>query len=60
MESFWNWFGRADNLVSMATAVFSGYAAYRLWQQNKRLRELGRPAPPPEKLADMPEVDQCG
>jgi hypothetical protein len=56
MEIFWNWFGRADNLVSMATALFSGYAAYRLWQQNKRLRELAKQTPRVENFVEMRKV----
>lgn len=56
MDIFWNWFGRADNLVSMATALFSGYAAYRLWQQNKRLRELAKQTPRVENFAELRKV----
>jgi hypothetical protein len=53
MESFWSWFGRADNFIGVATALFSGYAAYRLWQQNKRLRELAQQTPRVGNFAEI-------
>ncbi len=42
--SFWEWIGRFDNFLGILTAFFSGYAAYRLWQQNRKYYRQARVA----------------
>lgn len=53
---FWNWFGRIDNFLGVATTIFAGYAAYRLHQQNKRLRELTAQTPKIEGFRQLVEA----
>lgn len=50
---FWELLARFSDVVGLAGAVFAGYAAFRLWQQNKRLRELARQAPAIENFTDL-------
>lgn len=38
----WEWIGRLDNLLGILTTFFAGYAAYRLWQQNKKFYRQAR------------------
>lgn len=37
---YWEWIGRFDSLFGILTVLFSGYAAYRLWRQDRRYRAL--------------------
>jgi hypothetical protein len=57
-NQFWTYFGRVDNLLGIATVVFAGYAASRLWQQNKRFRELAKRFAPIENFKQLLEVHQ--
>lgn len=41
-EPFWSWLSRFDNILGILTAIFAGYAAYRLWRQNQRYQALAR------------------
>jgi CBASS immunity sensor of nucleotide second messenger signals len=50
---FWNWFSRLDNVIGVLTAVFSGYAAWKLRQQSKRLRELAERSPKIENIKEL-------
>lgn len=52
-NSFWTGFGRLDNFLGVVATIFSAYAAYRLWQQNKRYRELARQSPRVEKFDQL-------
>jgi hypothetical protein len=45
MGDFWTWFGRADNIVGLVTAVISGCILLLVWRQNRRFREIARQAP---------------
>lgn len=51
----WTFLGRTDLLFSILAASFSGFAALKLRQQNKRLKELAKAAP---KLIDFKEILQ--
>lgn len=42
----WEWIGRLDSLLGLLTVLFSGYAAYRLWQQNRRYYRQARESKP--------------
>ncbi len=53
MERFWTQFSRFDNLIGVVTAALSGYTAYRLWRQNKQLRELAKQSPRVENFAEL-------
>ncbi len=57
-NQFWTNFGRLDNLLGIATVIFTGYTAYRLWQQNKRFRELAKRFAPIENFKQLLEVHQ--
>lgn len=37
-NSFWNWFGRFDNVIGVATAVISLGTLLLVWRQERRLR----------------------
>ncbi len=50
---FWTSFGRADNIIGILTALFSGYAAVKLRQQSKRLRELAERSPRIENIKEL-------
>lgn len=41
-ELIWEWIGKIDNILGVLTVLFSGYSAYRLWQQNKRYQTMAR------------------
>jgi hypothetical protein len=40
-------------VLGLLTTVFSGYAAFRLKQQSRRLRELARQTPHPENFKEL-------
>jgi hypothetical protein len=50
---FWTLFGRFADILGIGSLLFSAYAAFRLWQQNRRLRELARIASPMENFAEL-------
>lgn len=53
MEKFWMWFGRADNVIGIVTALFATGSFILLWRQNRRLRELARQTPRVENFTDL-------
>jgi hypothetical protein len=56
--NFWTYFGRIDNVLGIVTVILAAYAAYRLWQQNKRLIELVRQTVPIEDFGHLIEANQ--
>ena len=54
----WTYFGRLDNVLGIAIVLFSGYTASRLWQQNKRFRELAKRFAPIENFKKLLEAHQ--
>lgn len=38
----WNWIGRIDNVLGIGTFIAAAYAAYRLWQQNRKFHRQAR------------------
>jgi hypothetical protein len=56
--TFWNYFGRIDNVLGIVTVILAAYAAYRLRQQNKRRIELVRQTVPIENFGHLIEANQ--
>lgn len=54
----WDWYGRVADSLGILTVVFSGYAAWKLWRQNKRLRELAQNVPKIENFKQLVEVNE--
>ena len=52
-EQLWDWLTRFDTAFSILSTIFAGFAAYRLWQQNKRLRELAKTTPKMENFTEQ-------
>ena len=57
-NQFWTNFGRVDNFLGVATTVFAAYAAFRLWRQNKQLRDLARKSQPVENFEQLLNLHQ--
>lgn len=57
-NQFWTQFGRMDNFFGVAATFFSAYAAFRLWRQNKQLRELAKKNPPVENFEQLLTLHQ--
>jgi hypothetical protein len=53
MEYFWTWFGRADNLISVSTAVISLCTLLLVWRQERRLRSQAREKAQIANFADL-------
>lgn len=49
----WNWLGRSSDILQLLAVVFSGYAAMRLYRQNKRLKEVARALPRVENFKEL-------
>lgn len=45
--------GWLANILQVATVVFAAYAAFRLWKQNRQLRDLARKTPPVENFQQL-------
>lgn len=53
MEKFWTWFGRADNIVGIGTAVISLCTLWLMWRQERRLRAQAREEAQLANFADL-------
>lgn len=57
-SQFWTNFGRVDNFLGVATTIFAAYAAFRLWRQNKQLRDLAKKSLPVENFEQLLSLHQ--
>jgi len=55
---FWTGFGRLADVIGLITVVLSAFTAYRLWQQNQKLRELASQTPPIQDFAQRVRANQ--
>ena len=53
LPSFGNSIAWLANILQVATVVFAAYAAFRLWKQNRQLRDLARKVPPVENFQKL-------
>lgn len=51
--NFWNYLSRADVVFGLLAAFFSGFAALKLRQQNKRLKDLAKTTPSIDNFQEM-------
>lgn len=49
----WEWLGRITDVLAVLTVIFSGYAAFRLYQQNKRLRMIAQQFPTGKNFKEL-------
>ena len=55
---FWEWLSNFGNSIGIITCVASSYAAFRLWNQNRALREFVRQTPPVEGFVDNIKINE--
>jgi hypothetical protein len=55
---FWQHLGNLSSALQVITVIASVYAAIKLWQQNRRLRDLARATPPIEDLRQLINVNE--
>jgi hypothetical protein len=58
LTNIWVWLNNIDTILGVLTAIFSGYAAYRLRKQAKQLRELARTAPRIENFQQLRQAHE--
>jgi len=51
--NIWDFLGRIDIVFSLLATIFAGFAALKLYQQNKRIKELATTAPKLENFAEV-------
>jgi len=54
----WNIIKEFETLFSILAMLFAGYASFRLWRQNKHLKELAKTAPKLESFNESVEFYQ--
>ena len=55
---FWAGFGRFADVIGIVTVLLSAFTAYRLWVQNRKLRELAQMTPPIQDFAQRVKANQ--
>lgn len=50
---FWTVLANTANIIGMFTFAASSFAAYRLWKQNRQLRELCKNTPPIQDFQEL-------
>lgn len=58
LNSLGNSIGWLANILQVATVVFAAYAAFRLWKQNRQLRDLARKIPPVENFQQLVSIHE--
>ena len=58
IQSIWNWTKEVQTAISIIGMVFSGYAACKLFQQNRRFKEAAKQAPEIENFLDRVEYNK--
>ena len=53
MDHFWTWFGRVDNVLGVAGALFGIATFVLVWRQERRLRTQSREKSPLKNFADL-------